>query len=823
MKLTVAKGSQIIDNVELLSVEDSANVDRASYFIGRSPECHVVINDPNISRNHVKIDLQEGRWFVENMATSGPLFLNGRPVNENKQEIKSDDIIQISHYHITVSLRESPQPTPPAPSTPEVQGEVQTEAQGEPQAELQVEPQSEVATEAQDEPQAEVQVEPQDKAQDEAQDEAEQASPESDENLQEAIEEDLFDEDSIAAEMDDAQEDQQGQENQEDQEGPEESDEDDDFLSASDDADAAQEDSSQSDEDDEYGLDEEMLTEVGAAPESGEMSETAEGDATTIEESFLEFELSIKGQYSNFDKFYISKDEIFVGRDPAKCQLVLNDPEVSQVHAVIRRMGSHCEIEDLQSTNGVIVSGSRVNQSKLTHGSKFLIGETAFVLRVKSEFIEEENESLLPVDAFEKVSVKEVVEKKVDVPSEDGPTDNVFIGETAGTDNQEVSLPEPIASQSLFKNPQKRKKLLIYLALGLGLWIVLDEEAPQQEKTTQKVAPQKNRSLVKNEGPSKNTEEPPVDKVDVNRSYENLSQDLKNFVRQEYELAKTEILDYGNYEKGLQHLDKMQEYVDEFEQSKSLAITAREEFEKLEEIEREKQRKQDAQEKRIRVEALLAKAEEGLKEEKTELVKAILGQILGLDPENIEAAQLQLQLDAFVKEQERKRLDQEQKKARRRHLVSEQKKGKSLYLKRKWYQAIVELEKFLSLEDNDEDLMKEATVMIKESSQNLNNITSPLLRRAQSLYEGQDYKTSYEAYKAVLKNNPSHAEALVKKEEIKEKIDKQARKIYRQAIVDESLNYLSEAKEKFHEVQQISPSDGPYYQKAKNKLKSYDE
>ena len=48
-----------------------------------------------------------------------------------------------------------------------------------------------------------------------------------------------------------------------------------------------------------------------------------------------------------------------------------------------------------------------------------------------------------------------------------------------------------------------------------------------------------------------------------------------------------------------------------------------------------------------------------------------------------------------------------------------------------------------------------------------------------------------------------------------------SRKVYREGIIAESLSLFKEAREKFQEVQQISPSDSDYYRKATDKLNEY--
>ena len=93
--------------------------------------------------------------------------------------------------------------------------------------------------------------------------------------------------------------------------------------------------------------------------------------------------------------------------------------------------------------------------------------------------------------------------------------------------------------------------------------------------------------------------------------------------------------------------------------------------------------------------------------------------------------------------------------------------------------------------------------------------------KARSLKEAQDLKSSYEEYKGILELNPILEEALIEMEEIRITLENRSKRVYREALVSESLSLFQEAKEKYKEVQQISPSDSIYYDKATRKLRSY--
>lgn len=79
---------------------------------------------------------------------------------------------------------------------------------------------------------------------------------------------------------------------------------------------------------------------------------------------------------------------LVVGRG-SEADLRLNDPGVSRRHALITVAGTpdapQVSIEDLGSTNGIIVNGSRVQQARLTDGSRIEIGNTRMLVHSPSE------------------------------------------------------------------------------------------------------------------------------------------------------------------------------------------------------------------------------------------------------------------------------------------------------------------------------------------------------------------------------------------------------------------------------------------------------
>ena len=76
----------------------------------------------------------------------------------------------------------------------------------------------------------------------------------------------------------------------------------------------------------------------------------------------------------------LSEGSLTVGRS-SSCQLFLDDPLVSRRHAVFLVAGSGVTVEDLQSRNGVLVNGRRIEaRTALQPGDHVLIGSAELTL-----------------------------------------------------------------------------------------------------------------------------------------------------------------------------------------------------------------------------------------------------------------------------------------------------------------------------------------------------------------------------------------------------------------------------------------------------------
>jgi hypothetical protein len=77
----------------------------------------------------------------------------------------------------------------------------------------------------------------------------------------------------------------------------------------------------------------------------------------------------------------VEDGRLSVGRGDG-CDLTVDDPEVSRLHAVVERVGAGWTVADLGSRNGTAVNGVRVGGRRaLRSGDEVTIGDTTLVFR----------------------------------------------------------------------------------------------------------------------------------------------------------------------------------------------------------------------------------------------------------------------------------------------------------------------------------------------------------------------------------------------------------------------------------------------------------
>lgn len=756
MKLIVLKNNVPLNEV---SVETTDPYEMYEIYVGRSEDCHVQIDDPLISRHHFVLKNDNSVWYCEKLSQLGVITLNGSLVS--KSPINNGDEIKCGIYSIFVTdLITATQSAPKQEAAPAYAHEslddiyATTEIMAPPVSKKPApmpEPEPELVHEAEPLEETAMLLDDSEEVSDELQ------SLDDLSGVETHIEESPSDSLDFGNEMESVEEG-----NTDFGEGGGELTESADFNSG----------------DGSYGV---TTTDDNDGNES-----------TRFFKAFVNYQLVLFGEHAPYDRYQIDTDEVFIGREPKKCQIILNDPEVSSVHAVLKKTLSEVTLEDLNSSNGTILNGERINKAVISAGDEFVIGGTSFTLEVRSDLLDSESDRLMPVESGQFVETEEVIEEEI-------------IGDEDINFDSEAP-PEKSIIKRILKDP-KKKKLAIY---GIGLLLVLmllvdteegtGEGKPKVDKTAKEAAkaPEKGEKKL------------------------NLSKEVENARNVSYELGVS-YFEQSRYDLAQVEFQKVVSIDPNYKKVQSYLEQTNVGLKRLQELEAERRAEEDRIKTKKLIDELLVKAREAVKERQVQVAESYFSQITEKDPENIEVSQLKLELESWQKEEERKTLERAAREAARKKMVDALTPGKTFYLKKDWYRSINKLEEFLRIQGMDEDLIKDASYMLSDSKNQLASDIGPLLGKARSLKEGQDYKAAYEAFLEVLRVEPTNKEALDEVDEIKSSLDARSKKIYREAIIAESLSLFGDAKEKFQEVQQISPTDSDYYKKASEKLRSYME
>ena len=765
MKLEVSQFGQKVFDVDIPK-EDLFN--GGDIYFGRADDCHVVLDDQQVSRHHAIIKLENGKPIIKKISSFGSLSVNGNEVQQ--VNLNLSDRIAMTTYQIQVI------------DIPELEY-VESKSSDQLLDELDEMISEEQPLESIENYEDTTEILDASSLEDELSD-ATDILDEPIEDETTLLSEDLHNEDSI--EDSPIEDDFMSEDNESESLDGEVVSEDSFGEVSSEEEPAFGEDSFEED-----GFGDDGFGDEGFGDEGGEDV----GESTQVFQSFANYSLKISGEGAPFDRYNLDEPEMFIGRDPEKCKIILDDAEVSGVHAVIKKTLINCTIEDLNSSNGVLMNGERVNKSELTAGDEFIIGSTTFEVFISSELLEQEQDILMPVEQNQMIEVEEVVEEEVDFDDLEGENAEFGIAE----------VEEKSAIKRILKDPKKRMRLIIGILLfGVGLVLLDDEPVKKKKKAVKKGAIQ--AKVAGSKKLLKKTFSPEI----TEKLEQNYSLALAKFEAAEYYEAK-------------EYLEIIRGIDPNYKDTATLLKLVQQGHEDLVGLKKEEEAEKERKERQLKVEKLVLKAKEAVKSREVQVAESIFGQIMEVDPENYDVPQLKLEIDAYKKAQEEKRLAESSKKAERKRMVDALAPPKTLFLKGEWFKAIDRLEKFLKLSGMDEDLVKDATSMLKKSQKKLSSKINPLLGKARSFKEGQDLKRAYETYGTVLSHDPSNEESLNNRDSILQTLTNRSRKLYREALISESLSLFDEAKEKFQQVQQISPINSDYYNKATKRLIDYME
>jgi hypothetical protein len=71
--------------------------------LGRSRDCDVVLDDPNVSRHHAEVRPSGGSWIVNDLGSTNGIKLNGRRIR-GPESLKRGDVIELGTSRVTFDL-----------------------------------------------------------------------------------------------------------------------------------------------------------------------------------------------------------------------------------------------------------------------------------------------------------------------------------------------------------------------------------------------------------------------------------------------------------------------------------------------------------------------------------------------------------------------------------------------------------------------------------------------------------------------------------------------------------------------------------------------
>lgn len=790
MKVTVLKNNSPLSEA---SWNDAEIEEGFEAYIGRSEDCHILIEDPLISRHHLVLRFDKNQWILERLTHIAAVTVNGQTVQETVK-VQQGDLISLPPYTIVLdSLPRLSRATPNAgPTDDDLLDEFTQATQTGMRDDI---PQPENIEATTFLPQNLAATKP-----------IQTATTPMSERTQGLVENILADESLEPASDDLSLSDEVGEIGEPDELQSSENFDDNlggmDFkgeedVIGSEPVSDENEESTQGEEQsyESFGGDENTQADSDLPVSMGESGESDGGESTRVMQTFASYELQLFGEFAPYDRYAIETPEIYIGRDPKKCQIVLNDSEVSSVHAVLRKNMVSLVLEDLNSSNGTLLNGQRINKSDVVNGDEFIIGSTTFTVQVISDLLKAEGSRLMPVESGQVIERIEEVEEEI--PIEQMATSAGGVDFNGNDAAQEKSI-----IKRIMKDPKKKR---IAMILGVLLLVAFLMEEP--EKTAPKKAAPAKDAAAKDAKP-------------VEEKKNQLSPEQIRALEARYKIAEAYVKD-KKLDEALAELEQILAVDPNYANAKTLYVYVQNQNKLFKE--EQERLKAEAEKARIRdeVKAMLVEAKEAVTSRNITRAEQLFAQILERDPENLEVTPLKQEIEVWQAQEKAKAEAEARLKSERSRMVDSLAPGKKLYLSKEWHKAIAKLEEFLTIKQMDEDLIKEAGDMLGDAKAQMASEIAPLLGKARSLKEGQDLKGAYEAYLQVLAIDPTNKEGLDEVDAIRDLLDTRSKKIYREAIISESLSLFADAKEKFQEVQSISPTDSEYYKKASEKLKNY--
>jgi pSer/pThr/pTyr-binding forkhead associated (FHA) protein len=545
------------------------------------------------------------------------------------------------------------------------------------------------------------------------------------------------------------------------------------------------------------------------------------GDKTSVlNVQSLSAKLKVIAGTANVEEIELKDGEFFIGRSQ-ECQLSISDKGASRKHCKIIKQGSNFILQDLGSGNGTYVNNQKVDEALLNSGDIIEIGETKIQFEaINLEYKQIEN-SLEQVDD----SLPEEILNTTQDGSTTNSTDQSFSVGQAPIDNsqgmellkQEVSLNSGMSSiaglsnnnsnkkESLlekFKRQPLMRKILIVVGILGALLFLVDDDSSNKTKG-------KNSQNQKKAGQSSDP-------------FNALPPEKKQFVVNYYQVA-TDYFKNKEYEKAIYEFKKIEEILPNgYKDSKELVLLAERTLSEMKRREEEAKRIEAKKKLEQELSQYVLELEDAVKKLDEQRAKQILMKIFERDPDHAAALRLKQELEDKIRQKEIEEKEKQELEEKRKRLEAVIRDGEKLFKEGKYFEVISRMEDAPTVGYNDKKLLDKAKKLALDAKNKIQELLRPHLEEGQKALKEKNYAKARDSFYKALSIDDQNEEALQGLEQVKTELREQARRIYIDGILAESLNDFETAKQKYKECMENSMKDDLYYSRCLRKGKRLD-
>lgn len=489
----------------------------------------------------------------------------------------------------------------------------------------------------------------------------------------------------------------------------------------------------------------------------------------------------------------LTSDITIAGRENG-IQLKIDDQRISRQHFKISRdrlLGQY-SISDLGSAVGTQVNGSNIapgEEVPLQSGDKIKIFDFEIEFLLKNSKIEEAMRNIVVIEQNPLTPQYQPLQQLPAVTYETPPQ-----ADWQHHQQSEPYYPDEEPEGSGFN----RKKILIGAVVVVIGMVLIKEIFLSQPKTLKPDTP---------------VVESPFDK---------LSPEDKAYVEQTYTVSEN-YFRQGKFSNALDEIRKVRDKIKVYKESEMIHNASLEGITRMKELEEAEQRRQEEEQLRAKVQALIVECKPLVADGAIESeVRSCLIEAIRLDPENL--VMKQMLADARATE-EAKQVAAANAKERRRLAGLGEKLFNSavgIMKKGKVKKAIEAFESHISSKYPDpKGLKSKSKEYIGQLQSKIDAEVGTALSEAKAKTDSGDLKGAIERIRRARQFEPNITALIAEEQKLVAELEKQMRVLYQESVIEEGLGNIEAAKERWDKILSKDVGNGEYFKKATLKMKKY--